>query len=315
MFHDSLRLFGIPSHSISPLHPVVQSGARNMAASMRLNIAKGVTCLLNVARFAPSCLVIPVRTKKRLRLPPRSYDSLEQQQKQLKAAGMMIPEEKMSQYITITCTSGIFDPYIPAEGDARMSMLSKEGLLQRTEKLRQTAKSYTAIRKIRESDPDFRIKTFGGKAQEIFIEAHNNLTNFNEEKLHTLVTEHCYPEMVQGNECKTIRWSFLESLEPPKVVHVRCPTLLNEDLLFGQVTVRIHIRQILAIYDQFGRLMYGSEQIPKDVLEYVVFERHLLHRTGQWRLHDKIVPSWAPPKDPLIKTVMIPGPTLTPSEA
>uniref|UniRef100_A0A8C7DVD3 Large ribosomal subunit protein mL45 n=1 Tax=Naja naja TaxID=35670 RepID=A0A8C7DVD3_NAJNA len=265
MFHDSLRLFGIPSHSISPLHPVVQSGARNMAASMRLNIAKGVTCLLNVARFAPSCLVIPVRTKKRLRLPPRSYDSLEQQQKQLKAAGMMIPEEKMSQYITITCTSGIFDPYIPAEGDARMSMLSKEGLLQRTEKLRQTAKSYTAIRKIRESDPDFRIKTFGGKAQEIFIEAHNNLTNFNEEKLHTLVTEHCYP--------------------------------------------------ILAIYDQFGRLMYGSEQIPKDVLEYVVFERHLLHRTGQWRLHDKIVPSWAPPKDPLIKTVMIPGPTLTPSEA
>ncbi|ETE73823.1 39S ribosomal protein L45, mitochondrial [Ophiophagus hannah] len=239
-----------------------------MAASMRLNIAKGVTCLLNVARFAPSCLVIPVRTKKRLKLPPRSYESLEQQQKQLKAAGMMIPEEKMSQ-----------------------------------------------IRKIRESDPDFRIKTFGEKAQEIFIEAHNNLANFNEEKLHTLVTEHCYPEMVQGNECKTIRWSFLESLEPPRVVHVRCPTLLNEDMLYGQVTVRIHIRQILAIYDQFGRLMYGSEQIPKDVLEYVVFERHLLHRTGQWRLHDKIVPSWAPPKDPLIKTVMIPGPTLTPSEA
>ncbi|XP_034271507.1 large ribosomal subunit protein mL45 [Pantherophis guttatus] len=286
-----------------------------MAASMRLNIAKGVTCLLNVARFAPSSLVIPVRTKIKIRLPSRNYDSLEQQQKQLKARGMMIPEEKLSQYITITCTRGIFEPYIPPEGDARMSMLSKEGLLQRTEKLRHTAKSYTAIRKIRASDPDFRIKTFAEKAQEIYIEAHNNLANFNEEKLHTLVTEHCYPEMVHGNEYKTIRWSFLESLEPPRVVQVRCPSLLNEDTLYGQVTVRIHMRQILAIYDQFGRLMYGSEQIPKDILEYVVFEKHLLHGTGQWRLHDKIVPSWAPPKDPLIKTIMIPGPTLTPSEA
>ncbi|KAK9396975.1 39S ribosomal protein L45 mitochondrial [Crotalus adamanteus] len=295
--------------------PSCKAASGNMAACMRQSIAKGVTCLLNASRFAPSSLVIPVRTKKRLRLPPRSYDSMEQQQKQLKAAGITMSEEKMAQYITITCTRGIFEPYIPPEGDARMSMLSKEGLLQRTEKLRQTAKSYTAIRKIRESDRDFRIKTFAEKAQEIFIEAHNNLANLNEEKLHSLVTEHCYPEMVQGNERKTIRWSFLESLEPPRVVHVRCPTMLNEDLLYGQVTVRIHIRQILAIYDQFGRLMYGSEQIPKDVLEYVVFERHLLHKTGQWRLHDKIVPSWAPPKDPLIKTVMIPGLIPTPSEA
>ncbi|XP_007426043.1 39S ribosomal protein L45, mitochondrial isoform X1 [Python bivittatus] len=284
-----------------------------MAASMRLNIAKGATCLLNAARLAPSSLVIPVRTKKRHRLPSRNFDSFEQQQKQLKAAGLTIPEDKMAQYVTITCTRGIFDPYVPPEGDARMSVLSKEGLLQRTERLKQTAKSYAAIRKIRECDPGFRIKTFAGKAQEIFIDAHNNLANFNEEKLHSLVTEHCYPEMVRGNEYKTIRWSFLGSLEPPRVVQVRCPTMLSEDVVYGQVTVRMHSRQILAIYDQFGRLMYGSEQIPKDVLEYIVFEKHLVHKTGQWRLHDKIVPSWAPPKDPLIKTVMIPGPTLTPS--
>ncbi|XP_070585984.1 large ribosomal subunit protein mL45 [Erythrolamprus reginae] len=286
-----------------------------MAASLRLNIAKGASCLLNVTRITPSYLVIPVRTKKRLKIPRSTYDNLERQQKYLKSRGMTMTEEKMSQYITITCSRGIFEPYLPPEGDARMSMLSKEGLLQRTEKLRNAAKSYTAIRKIRANDPDFRVKTFAQKAQEIYIEAHNNLANFNEEKLHTLVTEHCYPEMVQGNEHKTIRWRFLESLEPPKVVQVRCPTLMNEDILYGQVTVRIHHRQILAIYDQFGRLMYGSEQIPKDILEYVVFERHLIHKTGLWRLHDKIVATWAPPKDPLIKTVMIPGPTLKPSEA
>ncbi|NWT76239.1 RM45 protein, partial [Prunella himalayana] len=131
---------------------------------------------------------------------------------------------------------------------------------------------------------------------------------FNKQKLHSLVTERCYPDMVRGNRYKTIRWRFLESLEPPRVVHVRCESVLNRGNLYGQVTVRMHSRQILAIYDRFGRLMYGGEEVPKDVLEYVVFERYLVNPYGTWRMHGKIIPEWAPPKDPIIKTVMIPGP-------
>lgn len=59
--------------------------------------------------------------------------------------------------------------------------------------------------------------------------------------------------------------------------------------------------QTLAIYDRFGRLMLGDEQQPKDVLEYLVIERHLVNPYSRWRLHGKIVPSWAPAKDPIIK--------------
>lgn len=47
--------------------------------------------------------------------------------------------------------------------------------------------------------------------------------------------------------------------------------------------------------------MYGGEQLPKDVLEYVVFERYLVNLYGAWRMHGKIVPAWAPPKDPIVK--------------
>lgn len=47
--------------------------------------------------------------------------------------------------------------------------------------------------------------------------------------------------------------------------------------------------------------MLGSEEQPKDVLEYLVIERHLTNPYGLWRLHGKIVPSWAPAKDPIIK--------------
>ncbi|NXS63162.1 RM45 protein, partial [Brachypteracias leptosomus] len=182
----------------------------------------------------------------------------------------------------------IIDPYVPPEGDARLTSLSREGLKQKVEKLKQSAASQIAL----------------------FMCLSNCLCftcSFNKQKLHSLVTERCYPEMVRGNRYKTIRWSFLESLEPPRVVHVRCNSIMNRGNIYGQVTT-------LAIYDRFGRLMYGGEQVPKDVLEYVVFERYLVNPYGTWRMHGKIVPEWAPPKDPIIKTVMIPGPTLDPSQ-
>lgn len=65
-----------------------------------------------------------------------------------------------------------------------------------------------------------------------------------------------------------------------------------------QVTVRFHTKQRLSVYDRFGRLIHGSEILAKDVLEYVVFEKHLSNMYGAWRVHDKIIPDWAPPKEP-----------------
>nr|XP_015289420.1 PREDICTED: 39S ribosomal protein L45, mitochondrial [Macaca fascicularis] len=90
--------------------------------------------------------------------------------------------------------------------------------------------------------------------------------------------------------------------------------MMNQGNVYGQVTVCMHTRQTLAIYDRFGRLMYGQEDVPKDVLEYVVFEKQLTNPYGSWRMYSKIVPPWAPPKQPILKTVMIPGPRLKPEE-
>ena len=59
---------------------------------------------------------------------------------------------------------------------------------------------------------------------------------------------------------------------------------------------------MLAVYDRFGRLMYGSDRIAKDVLEYVVMEKHIANEYGQWRIHGKIIPDWMPPGEPLLKT-------------
>ncbi|KAJ8305097.1 hypothetical protein KUTeg_017352 [Tegillarca granosa] len=59
---------------------------------------------------------------------------------------------------------------------------------------------------------------------------------------------------------------------------------------------------ILAIYDRFGRLMFGNENVAKDVLEYVVFEKHVVDYYGKWKVHAKIIPSWLPPPEPVLRT-------------
>lgn len=48
----------------------------------------------------------------------------------------------------------------------------------------------------------------------------------------------------------------------------------------------------MALYDRFGRLMYGSESTPQDVLDFIVFEKHLSDSYGKWRIHTKITPEW-----------------------
>ncbi|KAM5135016.1 large ribosomal subunit protein mL45 isoform 3-T3 [Mantella aurantiaca] len=230
-----------------------------------------------------------------------------------KAAGVIIPEEIMERPINVSCTGAIFEPYVPPEGDARLSTLTKDGLKQRTEQLKQTAASHLAIRKIKNYDEDFSTKSFPEKAQEIFIAAHNHLALFDRHKLHSLVTERCYPEMVRGNRYRTIYWSFVESLESPRIVQVRCPEMVSKGNVYGQVTVRMHSKQTLIIYDRFGRVECGKDK-PRDVLEYVVFERHLVNPYGAWRMHGKIVPAWAPPKESIVKTVVLPGPALKPCQ-
>jgi len=159
------------------------------------------------------------------------------------------------------------------------------------------------VRTVRRYDEEFDPKTFGETiAMPVFVEAHNALAERDVDRLHELVTEHAFSIMYEENRLRTVRWELVESIEPARVVHVRVCGVLHDDNIFGQVTVRMHTKQKLAIYDQFGRLYLGSKDIARDVLEYVVFERHLVDLYGAWRMHAKIVPKWLPSKDAVIPT-------------
>lgn len=52
--------------------------------------------------------------------------------------------------------------------------------------------------------------------------------------------------------------------------------------------------------------MYGSEKMVRDVLDYVVFEKHLSNEYGIWRIHGKIVPDWLPTPPSVTRTLRKP---------
>merc|ERR1712114_152026 len=95
-------------------------------------------------------------------------------------------------------------------------------------------------------------------------------------------------------------WSRPEWFTPGRV------EVIEKKNLFGQLTVRFHTQQTLAVYDRFGRLIHGSETVAKDVLEYAVFEKHLANIYGTWRLHAKIIPDWMPAREPGRLTYRVP---------
>nr|XP_027198415.1 probable 39S ribosomal protein L45, mitochondrial [Dermatophagoides pteronyssinus] len=234
------------------------------------------------------------------KLTPEEYVS------KLKEKGIAPPKQYKEKPIVVTTTQGVLDPYVPPEGDGKYSILSKTGVGQKAQHIKQKTASFMALRKIKSYEDNFDLPTFVDEAKDIYIKAHELLVNWNnpdnKEKLLDYVTEFAYPLMTFQRDLKTIRWSFIKLNDIPDVIQIRTQSLIEKTNMFSQITVRMNSRQILAIYDRFGHLMYGSDVIVKDVLEYLVFEKNISDFNGRWRLHAKILPDWMPPKDPIRKT-------------
>ncbi|XP_045613663.2 uncharacterized protein [Procambarus clarkii] len=143
----------------------------------------------------------------------------------------------------ISSTAGTFEAYVPPEGDGKLSATSKAGAKQKIRLLEKKGRSMMAIRKIRQFDEEFDPKDFAEEAQQIYIDTHKALTNFDKKRLHQTVTERAYPLVTHQIHRSTVRWQFLGSLEPPRVVHARCTDLISKDNVFAQVTVRFHTKQ------------------------------------------------------------------------
>jgi len=237
----------------------------------------------------------------------KSSDELSREQirSKMKERGLLPDRPWSEKPFYISSTGGVFEPYIPPEGDGKVSFITPQGAKQKLEFIEKKSKSMMALRKIRNFEEDFEFELFLPEAHDVYVNAHQAMAERDRDGLLKYITERAFPEVAHNVGDKTIHWKFIESLEPAKVCHVRCTDVLSKENIFAQITVRFHTQQLLAVYDRFGRLMFGSETVPKDVLEYVVFEKHLANKYGRWRIHDKIIPDWMPPKEPVPRTFIL----------
>jgi len=239
----------------------------------------------------------------------KEADSFRLQLRKMKRDGMLPPKDFNERPIDISSSYDIHEPYVPPEGDGSKSILSKEGSKEKARRAQMWTKTKNAIRKINKMEKDtggFSAEYFSEEAIDLYVEAHEALVKGNRTRLHELVTTKCYRDLMHGMEYKTLRWRYHESIEPPKVVNARLFDSGLGDSKFAQVTVRIHSTQSVAIYDRFGRLSYGDPDLPRSVLEFVVFEKRISDTYGTWRMHGKIEPEWLDAKPPIKKTFRIP---------
>ncbi|KAI5706128.1 hypothetical protein M8J75_005101 [Diaphorina citri] len=193
-------------------------------------------------------------------------------------------------YFYISSSSDTFEQYVPPEGDGKISAINSAGAKQKLELLKKKTTSWRNVKKIRSYEPDFELyPDFIDLAQDIYVKSYESLVRGDIDEISQYVTERALPEALSNIKNKTIHWKYIKSIEPPRVAHVRCA-------------------EVLAIYDRFGRLMHGSEILAKDVLEYVVFEKHICNQYGTWRIHEKIIPDWMPAPTPVAKTFVKPTP-------
>ena len=233
----------------------------------------------------------------------------------LKEAGIL-PQRNWSEGpVLISCTPKIFEGYIAPEGDGKFSPISTTGAKQKFEFIEKKSKSFIALRKIKSYEDNYSSDTFRENLLNVYKKAHEALCRKDQDEILQYVTESAYPLLLHNVENKTIVWKFLESLEPARIVHARVTSLITKSNLFAQVTIRFHTQQLLCIYDRFGRVLLGSETVKKDVLDYIVFEKHISNVYGTWRVHGKIIPNWLTSKEIPTSTYILPKEEEQPSSS
>jgi len=225
-----------------------------------------------------------------------NYDQLDpsEMRDHLRRHGLLPNKIFQDRQVNFNCTASVIDDFIPPEDDGKSSFLSVSKVKETSQTVTGQVKNVTATRQIRKYDSDFKRKKFVDVGNSIYLEVLSILPNYknNESRLLELVTEKAIGDMLKGLDNKTLVHSFHKHLEPPSLISVRTQAGMTEGQIFAQVMLRFFSEQTIAIYDKFGRLIYGSRDIPQDVLEYVVFEKQISEEFGNWRIHAKLIPNW-----------------------
>ncbi|KAJ3184361.1 39S ribosomal protein L45, mitochondrial [Gaertneriomyces sp. JEL0708] len=196
----------------------------------------------------------------------------------------------------------IIDPKIPLPSSVRPAAWTKEGKAYWKERATAFVRSLLAVYQLRKAPGGFKTKDFKEEAQQLYIEMNKAFARCDRLALSELVTDTFLGQLntsLKGLSRHTQVWKPYPS-PPPKVVTIVSAKVqtdaTGEGLRIVQATVRIPMRQSLALYDSKGKLVAGSEEEIKELVEYVVFEKWLdegpMSGGPNWKVAGKVKPSW-----------------------
>lgn len=196
-------------------------------------------------------------------------------------------DKKMDRPMFIDSPGMIFSGYLPIR---RFFFLTPSGIQERWNAFKNGLWTIYSLVHVRKHCKPFKLKEFAEQAQDIYINVNNALISKDKQKLQDLATSSVYLSLRKEyfSPDKNIHWRYVSTVTRPKVVHVRASPVEDKSNIFAQITVRIHSKQVFAIKDKYGRHVQGSDKQVKEVVDYVVFERHLSNKYGKWRVCGKL---------------------------
>lgn len=210
-----------------------------------------------------------------------------------------MPQELKEMRLIKQSPGVIADDWVPIPEDKQAPLLSAEGAKERVNSMKKKTLSTVSVGLIKKLVGEFNPFDFAVDAQKQFIEMQSALVKDDKEKLRELVTDDAYLALRKEFRDKKQIWEFVSTVERPQVVHVMAFPVSDKKNYFAQVTVKLHLTQKLAVFDRLGQLKLGSTTEEKDVVDYVVFERHIAvgKDKSQWKICGKIIPKWMRPSD------------------
>ncbi|CAG0892339.1 unnamed protein product, partial [Cyprideis torosa] len=106
----------------------------------------------------------------------KAPESMEELRIDLKKKGIQPVAAWQEKPTTIASTTAILEPYVPPEGDGKVTMVSAKGARDAATLLGKKSLSYMAVRKIRSYEEGFDTGAFADLAQQIYLTIHETLT-------------------------------------------------------------------------------------------------------------------------------------------
>uniref|UniRef100_A0A1B6D8W5 Large ribosomal subunit protein mL45 n=1 Tax=Clastoptera arizonana TaxID=38151 RepID=A0A1B6D8W5_9HEMI len=166
--------------------------------------------------------------------------STEEVRSKMKENGLFPRRPWIERPLYFSCTGDVFEPYVPPEGDGKVSVISTAGAKQALQFIEKKSKSMLAVRKIRKFEDEFEVDIFLKEAIDIYEKAHEAITTKDEDNILKYSTERAYPEILHNIQNKTIKWKMIKEVERPRLVHARSTDVISKDNVFfstdGQIS-------------------------------------------------------------------------------